>query len=109
MSHDMHQAVYIEGPSPNEARYLQGPHQVTIVAGHKLSLLGKQIGPSVTESKVALLLGSKVPQQQQRLLLSVQGEEFGLREALLNGFAQFLLGICLFLLWDISDSMDSKG
>lgn len=64
MPHNVHQAVHVEGLSPDKARHLQGPNQVTVLAGHKLSSTGEQVSAAVPESQVPLLLGAEVPQEQ---------------------------------------------
>lgn len=109
MPHDVHQAVHAEGLSPDKARHLQGPNQVTVLAGDKLSSTGQQVRAAVPERQVPLLLGAQVPQEQRGFLLCVQWEELGLGKTLLDGFGEFLPGIYPLLRGQVSASRDSQS
>lgn len=109
MPHDVHQAVHVEGLSPDKARHLQSPHEVTVLAGHKLGSTGQQVSAAGTKGQVPLLLGAQVPQEQRGFLLCVQGEQLGLGKTLLNAFGEFLPGIYPLLRGQVSASRDSQS
>lgn len=109
MAHNVHQAVHIEGLSPDKAGHLQGPNQVAVLTGHKLGSAGEQVSAAVPKSQVPLLLGAEVPQEQRGFLLRVQWEELGLGKALLYGFGELLPGIYPLLRGQVSSPRDSQS
>lgn len=109
MPHNVHQAVHVEALSPDKARHLQGPNQVALLAGDKLSSPGEQVSTAVPKSQVPLLLGAQVPEQQRGFLLCVQWEELGLGKTLLNGFGEFLPGVYPLLRGQVGAPWDSQS
>lgn len=97
VSHEVHQAVHVQPLPSHVARHLERPHQGAVWAGDELSCVRQQVGPPVPEGQAPLLLASEVLQQQDRLLLRVEGEDLGLGKPLLYGFAQFLPAVQLLL------------